>query len=237
MRGDNERVQVHGACYSFVEPTPVVSPVVRMVSVPVMRRLGLDLEQVRLHACMHAAAAATAATSATAAADAVALPCGTPWRCERSAALPHALVAQATRPQFASAMAGNTQLPGSQFYAACYGGHQFGFWSGQLGDGRAISLGEAVTPAGPRLELQLKGAGTTPYSRHADGRAVLRSSLREFLASEAMAALGVPTTRALCLLTTGERVYRDQFYDGRVQVRVGACCCRGECCGCPCGAC
>ena len=93
--------------------------------------------------------------------------------------------------------AGNRVLPGMQPYAARYGGHQFGHWAGQLGDGRAITLGELVATDGARQELQLKGAGPTPYSRTADGRAVLRSSLREFLCSEAMHHLGVPTTRAL----------------------------------------
>jgi uncharacterized protein YdiU (UPF0061 family) len=79
----------------------------------------------------------------------------------------------------------------SQPYAQCYGGHQFGSWAGQLGDGRAITLGEIVSSQGQRWELQLKGAGKTPYSRRADGRAVMRSSIREFIASESMAALGV----------------------------------------------
>ena len=100
-------------------------------------------------------------------------------------------------PQFAEVFAGNALLDGMQPYAANYGGHQFGNWAGQLGDGRAITLGETVNAAGERWELQLKGAGPTPYSRTADGRAVLRSSVREFLCSEAMHHLGVPTTRAL----------------------------------------
>ena len=81
-----------------------------------------------------------------------------------------------------------------------------------MGDGRAISLGEVLTRGGGIWELQLKGVGKTPYSRYADGRAVLRSSVREFLASEALHALGVPTTRALCLVSTGEEVLRDMFY-------------------------
>ena len=129
-------------------------------------------------------------------------------------------------PTFAAAMAGNALVPGSEPYAANYGGHQFGHWAGQLGDGRAITLGEAVNAAGQRLELQLKGAGPTPYSRSADGRAVLRSSVREFLVSEAMHHLGVPTTRALCLVTTGEQVVRDMFYDGRPRAEPGAIVCR-----------
>lgn len=107
-------------------------------------------------------------------------------------------------------------------YAMCYGGHQFGSWAGQLGDGRAISMGEYVNERSQRWEIQLKGAGKTPYSRFADGRAVLRSSVREFLCSEAMHFLGVPTTRALSLVTTGTGVVRDMFYDGDPQMEPGA---------------
>ena len=129
-------------------------------------------------------------------------------------------------PDFAAVFGGNALLPGMQPFAANYGGHQFGPWAGQLGDGRAISLGEAVNRAGQRWELQLKGAGPTPYSRTADGRAVLRSSVREFLCSEAMHHLGVPTTRALSLVATGEPVVRDMFYDGHAQAEPGAIVCR-----------
>ena len=129
-------------------------------------------------------------------------------------------------PEFASVFGGNQLLDGMQPYAANYGGHQFGNWAGQLGDGRAITLGETVNAAGQRWELQLKGAGSTPYSRTADGRAVLRSSIREFLCSEAMFHLGVPTTRALSLVATGEDVVRDMFYDGRPQAEPGAVVCR-----------
>ena len=128
--------------------------------------------------------------------------------------------------QFAQVFAGNALLPGMQPYAANYGGHQFGHWAGQLGDGRAITLGESINAAGQRWELQLKGAGPTPYSRTADGRAVLRSSLREFLCSEAMFHLGVPTTRALSLIGTGEQVMRDMFYDGHAKAEPGAIVCR-----------
>lgn len=127
---------------------------------------------------------------------------------------------------FADVFAGNTLLPGMQPYAGNYGGHQFGHWAGQLGDGRAISLGETVNAAGERWELQLKGAGPTPYSRSADGRAVLRSSLREFVCSEAMHHLGVPTTRALSLVATGEPVVRDMLYDGHPRQEPGAVVCR-----------
>ncbi len=129
-------------------------------------------------------------------------------------------------PLFAQVFGGNALLPGMQPFATNYGGHQFGAWAGQLGDGRAISLGEAVSEDGRRWELQLKGAGPTPYSRAGDGRAVLRSSIREFLCSEAMHHLGVPTTRALSLVGTGEAVVRDMFYDGRARAEPGAIVCR-----------
>jgi uncharacterized protein YdiU (UPF0061 family) len=129
-------------------------------------------------------------------------------------------------PRFAEVFGGNALLDGMQPFAANYGGHQFGHWAGQLGDGRAISLGEAIGADGARHELQLKGAGPTPYSRHADGRAVLRSSIREFLCSEAMHHLGVPSTRALCLVATGEEVVRDMFYDGNPRAEPGAIVCR-----------
>ncbi|MGD8790305.1 MAG: protein adenylyltransferase SelO family protein, partial [Burkholderiales bacterium] len=127
---------------------------------------------------------------------------------------------------FARVFGGNALLEGMEPYAANYGGHQFGSWAGQLGDGRAINLGEVVNARSERWELQLKGAGRTPYSRTADGRAVLRSSIREFLCSEAMHHLGVPTTRALSLVTTGEQVIRDMFYDGHPQAEQGAIVCR-----------
>jgi serine/tyrosine/threonine adenylyltransferase len=128
--------------------------------------------------------------------------------------------------EFLQAFSGNFLLPGMQAHAANYGGHQFGHWAGQLGDGRAISLGEVLAKNGQRWELQLKGAGPTPYSRHADGRAVLRSSLREFICSEAMHYLGVPSTRALSLITTGEDVVRDMFYNGDAKPEPGAIVCR-----------
>ncbi len=122
-------------------------------------------------------------------------------------------------------LGGNKMVEGMDTYAQRYGGYQFGNWAGQLGDGRAITLGEVDTGNG-LLELQLKGSGRTPYSRFADGRAVLRSSIREFLCSEAMHHLGVPTTRALSLVTTGEKVMRDVMYDGRPAPEPGAIVCR-----------
>ncbi|MFD0976434.1 protein adenylyltransferase SelO [Salinimicrobium gaetbulicola] len=118
-------------------------------------------------------------------------------------------------------LAGNKVTPIMKPYAACYAGHQFGQWAGQLGDGRAITLGELDSKKGI-LEVQLKGAGPTVYSRRADGRAVLRSSVREYLMSEAMYHLNVPTTRALSLVTTGEKVLRDMFYDGNPAYEPGA---------------
>ena len=144
----------------------------------------------------------------------------------QAAALVGLAAGEVTGPEFAPVFGGNALLPGMQPWAANYGGHQFGNWAGQLGDGRAISLGEARDVDGGRWELQLKGAGRTPYSRFADGRAVLRSSIREFLCSEAMHHLGVPTTRALSLVGTGEAVVRDMFYDGHPRPEPGAVVCR-----------
>ena len=126
----------------------------------------------------------------------------------------------------AEVLGGSRVLADMKPYAARYGGHQFGHWAGQLGDGRAITLSEVMCPDGLRRELQLKGAGRTPYSRTADGRAVLRSSVREFMCSEAMHYLGVPTTRALSLVGTGESVLRDMFYDGNAKNEPGAIVCR-----------
>jgi uncharacterized protein YdiU (UPF0061 family) len=117
-------------------------------------------------------------------------------------------------------------LPGSRPYAQRYGGHQFGVWAGQLGDGRVIVLGEYQNQRGETWTLQLKGAGKTPYARFADGRAVLRSSLREFLASEALHNLGIPTSRALSLVLTNDKVVRDMFYDGNPREEPGAVVCR-----------
>lgn len=127
---------------------------------------------------------------------------------------------------FAQIFAGNRLAKGMEPYATCYGGHQFGHWADQLGDGRAINLGDVISPDGKRWALQLKGAGPTPYSRSADGLAVLRSSIREFLCSEAMYHLGVPTTRALSVVLTGEQVVRDMFYNGNPQQEPGAVVCR-----------
>ena len=141
-----------------------------------------------------------------------------------------ALVDLPARPRadgvLAEVFGGNRVLDGMAPIATCYGGHQFGNWAGQLGDGRAINLGEVVNGRGEHWTLQLKGAGPTPYSRSADGLAVLRSSLREFLCSEAMHHLGVPTTRALSLVATGEDVVRDILYDGHPAPEPGAVVCR-----------
>ena len=172
-----QRRQVHGALYSWVQPTPVSAPRLLAHSPEVAALLGIDETDI-------------------------------------------------ASPAFAQVFGGNALLEGMQPYAANYGGHQFGNWAGQLGDGRAITLGEIVNAAGERWELQLKGAGPTPYARTADGRAVLRSSVREFLCSEAMHHLGVPTTRALSLVATGDEVVRDMFYDGNPKAEPGAIVCR-----------
>ncbi|XP_074577919.1 uncharacterized protein LOC141834497, partial [Curcuma longa] len=136
------------------------------------------------------------------------------------------LVARLEQPDVPLIFSGASPLKGGLPYAQCYGGHQFGVWAGQLGDGRAITLGELLNSRGERWELQLKGAGKTPYSSFADGLAVLRSSIREFLCSEAMHGLGIPTTCALCLVTTGKLVNRDMFYDGNSKDEPGAVVCR-----------
>ena len=136
---------------------------------------------------------------------------------------PQKLMEDPATPQILS---GSQLIKGMEPFAMAYGGHQFGSWAGQLGDGRAINLGEVLTAKGQRWMLQLKGAGPTPYSRTADGLAVLRSSIREFLCSEAMHHLGIPTTRALSLVLTGDQVERDMFYDGRPKMEPGAVVCR-----------
>ena len=123
---------------------------------------------------------------------------------------------------FVEVFSGNAELPGSMPLSGIYSGHQFGVWAGQLGDGRAILLGEAPSPQSPSgsMELQLKGAGKTPYSRMADGRAVLRSSIREFLCSEAIAALGIPGTRALCVIGSDQPVIRETVETAAVVTRM-----------------
>ena len=131
--------------------------------------------------------------------------------------------AEFERQEFIDTFSGNRILTQSQPLSAVYSGHQFGVWAGQLGDGRAILLGEVAMPGSPppgKMELQLKGAGMTPYSRMGDGRAVLRSSIREFLCSEAMAALGVPTSRALCVTGSDQRVMRETPETAAVATRM-----------------
>ena len=118
-----------------------------------------------------------------------------------------------------AALSGNQPLRDSRPLASVYSGHQFGVWAGQLGDGRALLLGELQTPIGPQ-EIQLKGAGSTPYSRMGDGRAVLRSSIREFLCSEAMHGLGIPTTRALCVTGSDAPIRREEIETAAVVTRT-----------------
>ena len=122
---------------------------------------------------------------------------------------------------FKNVFTGNDVYPNTKPYAMCYGGHQFGNWAGQLGDGRAINLFE-VAHQNKNWKVQLKGAGGTPYSRTADGLAVLRSSIREYLCAEAMYHLGVPTTRSLSLALSGDDVLRDVMYDGNPAYEKGA---------------
>ena len=126
---------------------------------------------------------------------------------------------------FLKLFSGTDTIKGSRPYAMCYGGHQFGHWAGQLGDGRAINLAQVLHNK-DTWTLQLKGAGETPYSRTADGLAVLRSSIREHLCSEAMHHLGAPTTRSLSLILSGDQVLRDVMYDGNSAYEKGAIVCR-----------
>ena len=126
-----------------------------------------------------------------------------------------------TSPEMLQIMSGNQIPESSQPIALVYSGHQFGVWAGQLGDGRAITLGELAVGENATLwDIQLKGAGPTPYSRFADGRAVLRSSIREYLCSEAMHGLGIATTRALCLINSQTPVYREEVEPGATVCRV-----------------
>lgn len=126
----------------------------------------------------------------------------------------------ASSPEFVQTFAGNRLLPGSEPIAMKYAGHQFGSWVPQLGDGRAILLGEVRNEAGEKWDLHLKGGGKTAFSRFGDGRAVLRSSIREYLACEAMHALRIPTTRALCVIGTDLQIYRESVETGAVIVRM-----------------
>ena len=120
------------------------------------------------------------------------------------------------------ASGGYPSSPNSLNLAHRYGGHQFGYWAGQLGDGRAVLVGSYINRKGDYWEVQLKGSGKTPYSRRGDGRAVIRSSVREFLASEALHSLGMPTSRAASLVVSNERTWRDQFYDGHPRQELTA---------------
>lgn len=128
--------------------------------------------------------------------------------------------AVASTTEFVQAFAGNWRLPGSEPIAMKYAGHQFGSWVPQLGDGRAILLGEVRNAAAEKWDLHLKGAGKTMFSRFGDGRAVLRSSIREYLACEALHALGIPTTRALCVIGTDLEIYRESVETGALIVRL-----------------
>jgi serine/tyrosine/threonine adenylyltransferase len=130
--------------------------------------------------------------------------------------------AEAQRSEFTQYFIGNTILPGSEPLAMLYAGHQFGNFVPQLGDGRAILLGEIKNTAGESWGLQLKGSGPTPYSRNSDGRAVLRSSIREYLCSEAMHGLGIPTSRALCIVGSDEEVYRETVESAAVVTRIAS---------------
>ena len=123
-------------------------------------------------------------------------------------------------PAFTEIFSGHRPFPGGEPLAMVYSGHQFGAWAGQLGDGRALLLGQVRNEAGELWDIQLKGSGKTPYSRFGDGRAVMRSTIREYLCSEAMAALSIPTSRALCVIATNEQVHRETPEPGAVLARL-----------------
>ena len=127
---------------------------------------------------------------------------------------------EVARPEFARVFGGATPLPGMEPLAMVYAGHQFGVYVPRLGDGRALLLGEVRAPDGAKWDLHLKGGGPTPFSRGGDGRAVLRSTLREYLAGEALHALGIPSTRALCVLGSRTPVYREDVETGAMLVRL-----------------
>lgn len=140
-----------------------------------------------------------------------------------NAALAEAIgLAETDQEQLARWFSGAEEVPGSQPLALVYAGHQFGHFNPQLGDGRALLLGEVIAPDGVRLDLQFKGSGPTPYSRQGDGKCGLGPALREYLISEAMAALGVPTTRSLAVVLTGEGVWRETPQPGAVLTRVAS---------------
>ena len=128
--------------------------------------------------------------------------------------------AEAARPEFAGVFGGQLLIPGSEPVAMLYSGHQFGIYAGQLGDGRAILLGEVRNSRGESWDLHLKGAGLTPFSRDGDGRAVLRSTIREYLCGEAMHGLGIPTTRSLCIVAGDEAVLRERPEVGAMLLRM-----------------
>jgi serine/tyrosine/threonine adenylyltransferase len=151
------------------------------------------------------------------------LPVASPRLVAFNAALARELaMAEASDGEYAAILSGNVVPPGAEPIALAYAGHQFGQFVPQLGDGRAILLGEVLDARGRRRDIQLKGSGVTPFSRGGDGRAALGPVLREYLVSEAMHALGVPTTRALAAVTTGEPVFRDEPLPGAVITRVAA---------------
>jgi uncharacterized protein YdiU (UPF0061 family) len=127
---------------------------------------------------------------------------------------------EAKRPEFAGVVGGQFLIPGSEPVAMLYSGHQFGIYAGQLGDGRAILLGEVRNGRGEKWDLHLKGAGQTPFSRDGDGRAVLRSTIREYLCGEAMHGLGIPTTRSLCIVAGDEPVLRERPEVGAMLLRM-----------------
>jgi uncharacterized protein YdiU (UPF0061 family) len=169
---DNSYARLPDSFYARLDPTPVPSPKLVMLNVPLAESLGLDVQALQ-------------------------------------------------SPDGAEILAGNRLPEGASPLAQAYAGHQFGHFT-MLGDGRALLLGEQLAPSGERVDIQLKGSGPTPYSRGGDGRAALGPMLREYIISEAMHALGIPTTRSLAVVTTGQTIIREDLLPGAVLTRVAA---------------
>lgn len=231
----NTRRQVKGAAFSFVSPTPTAAPQLIALSPDCAQILGFDTTQIAmLKATQGTASDGEAHTNTNTQATSSQLPAKKPHLSTNTAKTTTAhrvgdneFISHEFISHFTRVFSGNEVTSDMAPYAMAYAGHQFGNWAGQLGDGRAIALGDIKNPHDETVwTLQLKGAGATPYSRGGDGRAVLRSSIREFLCSEAMFHLGIATTRALSLCLTGDLVMRDMFYDGNREYEPGAVVCR-----------
>ncbi len=201
------RRSVANTCFSRVKPDPLARPKIVALSGPAMRLIDLD------------------ARALYGDVDGEPTPAGPNHDGEDAQDRVDEAVAKDSPNPAADFLAGNRPIPGAEYAAACYAGHQFGSFAGQLGDGAAMYIGEVINRAGERWEIQYKGSGLTPYSRDADGRKVLRSSLREFMCSESMHHLGIPTTRSGSLVTSDMGVLREEGNVERCSVCNAHQCC------------